>query len=349
MGSSDPPDPRNPVKDYEKGIQVYLKYLDDLLAAEDASREVYDPIRVDQQQRLQREFGDEQTDLALDQLDRYDPEGRTIRGELGDQVLADLRNRREVYRGDEALPELPVDLRQEIESGVRGSQAARGNILGAGAGNAEALFKGRSALELYNMRLGLQDRERNWNVGVENRQRADDMRRFSTAGTFLSGPTPMQQAAQIPQVNADRSAAYTVGGLSAGAQGATMGQMAYQNQLASYNATPNPWATALTGAAAGASAGSAAGPYGAAAGAVVGGAVGYFSDIRLKENIVDTGRTENGLRKYLFTYIGRPLEVFEGVMAHEVEKLFPQFVIVTGNGIKAVNYEGLGIRFKKVS
>lgn len=332
MGGSDPPKSRDPAKDYQAGIDVYLKNLDRLLAAEDKARTDYDPSRIDRDMDLQDQFGERQAEQALGALDRYDPQWRQIRDELGSQLLGDLQDTER-----EEPPDLPVDLRADIENDIRGAQAARGNILGTGAGTAEALFKGKAGLDLYNFRLGLQDREN-----------ADRTRRYAQAGTFLSGPTPQQQFAGIPRVGADRQAAYTMGGGAAGPQGVQFGQMAYQNAMQSHNAQGNPWATALGGAASGAAAGAAFGPYGAVIGGVVGGAAGYFSDERVKTNIVDTGETVRGLKLYDFSYVWAPFERFRGVMAQEVEKLFPEFVLVTGNGIKAVNYDGLGIKLRKL-
>ena len=74
-----------------------------------------------------------------------------------------------------------------------------------------------------------------------------------------------------------------------------------------------------------------------------------FSDRRLKENIrfctVDP-RTE--LNLYEFNYINDDRK-FIGVMADEVELVYPHAVEETDLGFKAVNYDMLGIEFKEVS
>ena len=85
---------------------------------------------------------------------------------------------------------------------------------------------------------------------------------------------------------------------------------------------------------------------GAALGA---GAVAYKSDRRLKENIKLVGADERtGLNLYEFTYIGGTGDAYVGVMADEVKANFPEAVFTMPDGFDAVNYEKLGIEFKKV-
>jgi hypothetical protein len=79
-----------------------------------------------------------------------------------------------------------------------------------------------------------------------------------------------------------------------------------------------------------------------------GGEVGD-SDRRLKENVERVGydpRTKLAL--YEFNYIGQPDQRYRGVMADEVEPLFPEAVVTRPNGMKAVKYGVLGIPFEKV-
>ena len=85
---------------------------------------------------------------------------------------------------------------------------------------------------------------------------------------------------------------------------------------------------------------------GAALGA---GAVAYKSDRRLKENTKLVGKDERtGLNLYEFTYIGGSGDAYIGVMADEVKAVYPEAVFTMPDGFDAVNYEKLGIEFKKV-
>lgn len=76
---------------------------------------------------------------------------------------------------------------------------------------------------------------------------------------------------------------------------------------------------------------------------------GFTSDRRLKQDIVRIGTDEaTTLPLYEFSYIWNPVERFIGVMADEVEQLFPQAIINTDLTFKMVNYDLLGIEFRKV-
>lgn len=334
MGGSDPPKQRDPAVDYGSGIKVYLDYLDRLLGAEQGARGKYDPERLQQQLDYTDKYGPQFDAEAKERLAAIDPQNQAVRSELGRHVLEDVSA---ANRPGTELPKLPTDLRTEIESGVRGSQTARGNILGKGAGQAEALFKGQNALDLYKFKLGLQDRDRAYYNQI-----------LGQAGTYLSTPTELQQINQLQPVTPDRQAAYTVGGFNAGPQGVAFGQQAYQNALAANAQQSNPWATALGGAASGAAVGTQISPgWGTAIGAVAGGAYGYFaSDVRLKENIDDTGERHRGVRLVDFNFKGRT-ERIRGVIADEVERVMPWLVHVI-DGIKCVNYAGLGLQMRRV-
>ena len=85
---------------------------------------------------------------------------------------------------------------------------------------------------------------------------------------------------------------------------------------------------------------------GAALGA---GAVYAKSDRRLKEDIKLIGVDEStGLNLYEFLYKGGSGTKYIGVMADEVKEKFPHAVFTMPDGFDAVNYETLGIEFKKV-
>lgn len=76
---------------------------------------------------------------------------------------------------------------------------------------------------------------------------------------------------------------------------------------------------------------------------------GWFkSDRRLKTDIRPVGVDERtGLTLYEFSYKGSSRR-FVGVMADEVEKLYPEAVFEMSDGYKAVNYAAPGIELKEV-
>ena len=86
-----------------------------------------------------------------------------------------------------------------------------------------------------------------------------------------------------------------------------------------------------------------------AAGSVLGAGI-TASDSDLKHNI-EFLRLENGYPIYEFEYKdqkhgkGR----FEGVMAQDVENIKPEAVLIGSDGFKMVDYDQIGIQFKKVS
>ena len=76
---------------------------------------------------------------------------------------------------------------------------------------------------------------------------------------------------------------------------------------------------------------------------------GRPSDRRLKENIELVGRDERtGLPLYEFEYKGGDGRVFLGVMADDVEKVYPEAVLEMSNGYMAVDYKLLGIEMVEV-
>lgn len=62
-----------------------------------------------------------------------------------------------------------------------------------------------------------------------------------------------------------------------------------------------------------------------------------ISDRRVKEQVKQVGRLDNGLPVYTFNYLGDPATHL-GLMAQDVEKLIPEAVVEI-SGIKLVNYE----------
>lgn len=90
-------------------------------------------------------------------------------------------------------------------------------------------------------------------------------------------------------------------------------------------------------------------------GSLMGGAAamyssGMFSDRRLKENIEQVGVDERtGLKLYEFNYIGLDDRRYRGVMADEVEPLFPDAVAYDDLGFASVDYGQIGIDMVRVS
>ncbi len=308
------PETRDPAKDYAAGIDVQLKNLPRELQAEQDARSQYDPQRIQQQQLLQYIYGPTQYAEQLDALNQLDPQGQFIRNQLGQTISSDLRSG---YG-------LPADYDRELTNQIRGAQAARGGNLGTSGATAEAAFKGKAALDLHQQHI-------------------------QNAGNYLSGPTPEQQISLIQGVSPDRTSAYT--NPNAGLQGIGIGQQNYQNQLAAFQLAGggrNPWASGLAGAGQGAAAGyGAGGGYGAAAGAILGGIGGYFSDAKTKSNIRKVGQRK-GLGWYEFEFVAIPGKRFRGVLADEVEKLFPECVVRQKFGLLKVLYDKLGLHMQEV-
>ena len=87
-----------------------------------------------------------------------------------------------------------------------------------------------------------------------------------------------------------------------------------------------------------------------AAGSALGSAAAAFSDIALKTNIQFENKFKNNLPIYTFEYINKNHGVgrFEGVMAQDVEKTYPQAVSISPEGYKMVDYSQIGIEFRRV-
>lgn len=87
-------------------------------------------------------------------------------------------------------------------------------------------------------------------------------------------------------------------------------------------------------------------------GGLMGGAASLytaFSDRRLKENIKEVGVDQRtALTLYEFNYKDRPQTKFIGVMADEVELVYPE-AVAEKDGFKAVHYGMLGIELKEVA
>lgn len=72
------------------------------------------------------------------------------------------------------------------------------------------------------------------------------------------------------------------------------------------------------------------------------------SDSRLKRNIEEIGVAENGLPIYRWQYLWSS-KTYEGVMAQDVLKVFPDAVVRRWHGFFAVNYSKLGLHMTEVA
>ncbi len=71
------------------------------------------------------------------------------------------------------------------------------------------------------------------------------------------------------------------------------------------------------------------------------------SDLRLKTDIRRVGTAAHDLPLYTFRYIGEP-QLYEGVMAQDVLGVMPAAVSVGEDGYYRVDYELLGIPFRRL-
>ncbi|MEP9387988.1 tail fiber domain-containing protein [Mesorhizobium sp. KR9-304] len=72
-----------------------------------------------------------------------------------------------------------------------------------------------------------------------------------------------------------------------------------------------------------------------------------ISDIRLKTDIEMVGVAANGLPLYNFKYLWSDA-VYQGVMAQDVLKVFPEAVCTMPSGHLAVRYDMLGMKMTRV-
>ena len=72
------------------------------------------------------------------------------------------------------------------------------------------------------------------------------------------------------------------------------------------------------------------------------------SDFRLKTNIQRIGTAAHDLPLYTFNYLHEE-GLYEGVMAQDVINVVPAAVVVGEDGYYRVNYEMLGIEFRRLA
>lgn len=154
---------------------------------------------AESQLSIQEEFGDQFVDQRLKELERSDPIGAEVRRKLGQEAIKDL----------DAGFGMGDDLRNQVVQQVRGSQAARGNILGNAAGQAEAFAVGDAAIRLRQQRL-------------------------ANASSFLSGVTPVAQFGSISGAQNGAAGFNPVGIQNGMAQNQNAGQMGTNFAMSSY-------------------------------------------------------------------------------------------------------------------
>ena len=71
------------------------------------------------------------------------------------------------------------------------------------------------------------------------------------------------------------------------------------------------------------------------------------SDINLKTDIVPTGDIVNGLPIYHYSYIGSTA-TYQGVMAQDVQVLYPDAVVTGPMGYLMVDYDALGLELLRI-
>jgi hypothetical protein len=343
-------------KDYEKGIQIGLKYLPKQLAAEYGYRQQYDPLLIEQQLGLQHKYDPALAQEQRDALQRRDPQWLAMHEDLGGKIKQALdrgyidKTRQGAYQalGNQVTGDTlrgttmdPATKHQTIQAILARSP---GLSYGEAQDMAAAVYTGQRGQQL------LQQRQQATNQFLG--QQSESGQALAQAGSYLSSPSTISMENQIGQVQAPRSFGYV--NPNAGYQGAQYGLQNFQNMLAANNqggASSNPWMNALQGASTGASYGSVGGGYGAAGGAVTGavaGAFGYpqFSDERLKTNISRTGlSTPDGIPIVDYDYNGKR---WRGVLAQEVLTVKPEAVFCFPGGTLGVFYDRIGVKVQEV-
>ena len=74
----------------------------------------------------------------------------------------------------------------------------------------------------------------------------------------------------------------------------------------------------------------------------------FFSDIRLKTNIKQVGKLDNGIKLYTWKWTDEAKKIVNnqpeyGVIADEVQDTMPEAVIRGSDGYLRVNYSAIGV------
>ena len=185
------------------------------------------------------------------------------------------------------------------------------------------------------VRLGLQ--QQGMERGMDVRFGGEDVARSLRLGApdfmrqqFTSG---VQQGAQFGTAAAQQAAS-AGGNLASQAAGVQQGaaNISQQGALGMSNILSQDYRTDNPPPSGGGGGGSSS-----ALGAIVGGAIGAFSDRRLKDNVIEVGELVKGIKVYLYNYLWDAQQRI-GLMADEVEKVFPAAVSTDVNGFKRIDY-----------
>jgi len=302
-------------KDYEKGIQIAMKYLPQQLQQEFAMRQQYDPKYIQQALELQHAYDPFLADEQLHALYRRDPHWMTMHQELGDKISKMLRQgymdpRQEAAyqqysqlagKGEPTRDKAYQALGQQVTGDtLRGTTADPATLrqmtqailsrqpslsYGEAQDMAAAVYTGQRGQALQQQRQ--QATGAFLQTATPTAQREASLAQFygmappeaqtlAQAGSYLSSPSQSQMINQIQGVTPPSANRYV--NPNAGYQGAQYGLQNYQNLLAQQQTqgSGNPWMNALQGAGTGASYGSYGGGYGAAGGAITGAVAGAF-------------------------------------------------------------------------
>lgn len=227
---------------------------------------------------------------------------------LGNLLQQDFRVDPEVERrlydmGRQRLDPRFEQQRQSLEQAL----ANKGISMGSEAYDRAMGQFGQTQNDAYNQ-LALSGREQAYKEAVFERQNPFNEVNALMSGSQVSNPWlgPNQQT---NMANTD------VAGIH---------NQAFQNQMGIYNAQMGQQ-NAMMGGIAG----------------LAGNAMRFWSDVRLKTDIVPLGRDDNGLMGYEWTYTFAPGR-YRGYLAHEVRALYPDAVVMQPNGFDAVDYARVG-------
>lgn len=323
-------------------IEAQIKSLgvqDDLMKRIVENSEAMLPL-----QKAQMEFGLDASKAAYQQsqedrswmLDR-----RESLGQMQDQLISDAKSFNEGARGDELAGRAVADVNAATSNQT---QQMRRNMTRMGVNPNSGKFAAAansSSLAAASMQAGAANgaREAARKEGYALTDRATNalagypaMGMSATGQGAGFGGMGLQLANQgAAGMNAGFGMASNIAGQSAQGYG-----NAWNQQNNAYQAGQAADASASAG-------------LGQAVGTL--GMLAFMSDPRLKEDVERVGKDEEtGLNIYEFDYKGDKSDSrYQGVMADEVEKKYPEAVVETDSGFKAVNYGALGLRMKKVS
>lgn len=269
---------------------------------------------------------------------------RAMLSGVQDRLVDDANRFDADQRGDVLAKQAGADASMAI-SRARASSgrdlARRGVMPGTGRSDDTALVLGEAALQA-GAKTGARRAARQEGFALTDRA-ANALAGYPAMSTAASGTAAGLAAGGLNVVNAgvdgmtagSRAVGSAAGAMGSNATGMWNAQANYKTQQDKIATDSDPFNTVL---------GAVAGGVGTAAG------LKFFSDRRLKTNIVAVGRDERtGLTLYEFGYIGATDgRRYRGVMADEVERIDPQAVVYDDLGFASVDYARLGLEMVEV-